>query len=38
MGHIGGEKNGVAVGAEGVDSGKGKSFEFLAYKHVSKKN
>ena len=38
MGHIGGEKNGGAVGAEGVDSGKVKIFEFLAYKHVSRKN
>jgi len=31
-------KNGVAVRAEGVDSGKEKSLEFLAYTHVSREN
>ena len=38
MGHIGGEKNRDAVGAEGVDSGQTKNLECFAYKHGSQRN
>ena len=37
VGHIGGEKNGGAVGVEGVDSGQ-EMLEFFAYKHMSRGN
>ena len=38
MGHIGGEKNRGAVGAEGVHSGQAEILEFFAYKNGDQGN